>query len=275
MKNNGFFISTGEKNGFYTLKQLVFEPRYAQGCSGQWIAAGCQEKEVYYQNLSTDRAEAIRKAKEITGYDLSINFDLEEIERLKAEEYARLRAEAQARFDATDWSAFQFGKYAGRKVADVFAEDPGYVEWFAGQSVSINDEGKARTRQCCIDLVAPIVAQRSANERSEANALIAALGENDVRAVASREEDGFAKSVCSQLLNGSVPSAKALWILAEIFAKFSGRRNSKAYVAAYGAIEAKLTAALDNVTSRVRHRAAPAKPIGDVVYRDPFHKKAA
>lgn len=250
MKNNGYFISTGYKNGFYTLKQRVFEPRYAQGCSGQWVAAGGEEKEVFYQNLSTDRDEALRKAKEITGYDLSISFDLDEIQRLEAEEYARIRAEKQAEFDATDWSTFQFGKYAGRKVADVFAENPGYVEWFAGQFInthrnSLEDQGKAITRQHCIDLVAPVLAERKAKRSSEAQDLVAALGAETVAAVASREEDGFAKSVCSQLLSGSSISDKALNILVEIFAKFEGRRNSKAYKAAHDAIWDRISALYD------------------------------
>jgi hypothetical protein len=240
MKNNGYFISTGEKNGFYTLKQIVFEPRYVQGCSGQWGVAGCDQKEVYYQNLSTDRAEAIRKAKELTGYDLSVGFDLEEIERLTAEEYARRRAESQAKFEATDWSVFQFGKYQGRSAGDVFAEDPGYIEWFADAWVSENDHGKLRTRQFCRDIVAPVIAARRSRETSEAQAIIDALGADDVRAVAGRDEDGFAKNVCSQLLSGRIPSPRAVQILVEIFAKFHGRRNSKAYNAAYDAILNKL-----------------------------------
>jgi hypothetical protein len=244
MKNNGYFISTGFKNGFYTLKQLVFETRYAQGCSGQWVAASCDEKEVFYQNLSTDRDEALRKAKELTGYDLSINFDLDEIERLKAEEYARIRAEKQAAFEATDWSVFQFGKYQGLSVYDVFDKDPGYVEWFAGTGVSVNDEGKARTRQYCIELAAPVIEARKAKESSEAQAIIAALGEDKVKYAAQLTE-GFASDVSSQLLHGTVPSTRALWILAEIFAKQSGRRNSKAYKAAFGTIESALEEALD------------------------------
>ena len=240
MKNNGYFISTGEKTGFYTLKQHVFEPRYAQACGGQWFAAGCDHKEVYFQNLSTDRDEAIRKAKEITGYDLTASFDLDEIKRLTAEEYARIRAEAQAKFDATDWSVFQFGKYEGRSVADVFAESPGYVEWFAGTWVSENDLGKLRTRQFCRNIVAPVVAARQSRESSEAQAIVDALGADAVRDVAASEADGFAKSVCSQLLSGSVPSPRAVHILVEIFAKRAGRRNSKAYSAAYGAIVERL-----------------------------------
>jgi hypothetical protein len=240
MKNNGFFISTGFKNGFYTLKQLVFETRYAQGCSGQWVAAGCDQKEVFYQNLSTDRDEALRKAKELTGYDLNINFDLDEIERLKAEEYARIRAEKQAAFEATDWSVFQFGKFEGRSVADVFSENPGYVEWFANAWVNESDAGKLRTRQFCRDIVAPVVAARQSRESSEAQAIVDALGADAVRDIAAGGADGFAKSVCSQLLSGSAPSPRAVHILVEIFAKRAGRRNSRAYSAAFAAIVERL-----------------------------------
>lgn len=250
MKNNGYFISTGDKNGFYTLKQRVFEPRYAQSSSGNWAAVGGEEKEVFFQNLSTDRDEALRKAKEITGYDLSADFDLDEIQRLEAEEYARIRAEKQAQFDATDWSVFQFGKHQGRSVKDVFATDPGYVEWFSRQFAnthrnSLEDQGRAITIQHCIDLVAPVLAERKSKQSSEAQDLVAALGAETVEAVASREEDGFAKSVCSQLLSGSNISDKALNILVEIFAKFEGRRNSKAYKAAYDAIWERISALYD------------------------------
>ncbi len=249
MKNNGYFISTGDKNGFYTLKKRVFETRYAQSSSGGWAAVGGEEKEVFYQNLSTDRDEALRKAKEITGFDLSISFDLDEIQRLEAEEYARIRAEKQAEFDGTDWSTFQFGKHAGRKVADVFAENPGYVEWFSEQFInthrnSLEDQGKAITRQHCIDLVAPVKAEREAKAGLAAQAIVAALGEGNVKDGAE-ESEGFVSSVCSQLLRGSVPSSRAIWILAEIFAKYAGRRNSKAYKAAYETIEAALYEALD------------------------------
>lgn len=250
MKNNGYFISTGEKNGFYTLKKRVFEPRYAQSSSGGWAAVGGEEKEVFFQNLSTDQDEALRKAKEITGFDLSIDFDLDDIQRLEAEEYARIRAEKQAEFDATDWSVFQFGKYAGRKIADVFAENPGYVEWFSGQFAnthrnSLEDQGRAIIIQHCIDLVAPVQAERKSKQSSEAQDLVAALGAETVAEVASREEDGFAKSVCSQLLGGSTISDKALNILVEIFAKFEGRRNSKAYNAAQDAIWDRISALYD------------------------------
>jgi hypothetical protein len=243
MKNNGYYISTGELNGFYTLKKVDFRANYAMNCSGQWVPAGSERKDIYYQNLSTDRDEAIRKAKELTGYDLTIGFDLDEIKRLEAEEYARIRAEKKAAFEATDWSVFQFGKYQGQSVHDVFAKDPGYVEWFAGQWVSIKDEGKARTRQYCIDLVAPVIEARQAKEGEEAKAIIEALGEDNVKDGAEYPE-GFVSSVCGQLLRGSVPSEKALWILAEIFAKYAGRRNSKAYKAAYEKIEDALQVAL-------------------------------
>ena len=249
MKNNGYFISTGEKNGFYTLKKRVFEPRYAQSSSGAWAAVGGEEKEVFFQNLSTDRDEALRKAKEITGYDLSVSFDLDDIQRLEAEEYARIRAAKQAEFDATDWSVFQFGKYAGRKIADVFAENPGYVEWFSGQFAnthrnSLEDQGRAIIIKHCIDLVAPVKAEREAKASSAAQVIIAALGEDKVKHAAEYTE-GFASDVSSQLLHGTVPSTRALWILAEIFAKQSGRRNSKAYNAAYEVIESALGEALD------------------------------
>lgn len=57
-----------------------------------------------------------------------VGFPPEEIRRvITAEE----RAAAKARAEATDWEVFQFGKYKGQKVSDVFVTDKNYVVWVA------------------------------------------------------------------------------------------------------------------------------------------------
>ena len=102
----------------------------------------------------------------------------------------------------------------------------------------MQDEGRLRTQALCKELVAPIHAAAKAARVSKCEAIIAAFGEDTVRACA--EDEGFAGSVCRDLLANHEPSDRAVRILIEIVAKFSGRRNSKAYNAAYEAIADKL-----------------------------------
>ena len=55
---------------------------------------------------------------------------------------------------------------------------------------------------------------------------------------------GFCTSVAKQLIKGDLPSPRALNIAKEIVAKQSGRKNSKAFVAALAQIEATIDPAL-------------------------------
>jgi len=161
-----------------------------------------------------------------------VGFDADQVrDRLTDEQIA----ERKRRLEATDWSVFQFGKY-GRAVRDVFAEDPGYVDWFAGSFAT--GEGRLRTQALCRELVAPMHAAAKAVRASRCQAIIAAFGEDTIRECA--EDEDFSGSVCRDLLAGREPSDRAIHILIEIVAKFSGRRNSKAYNAAYEAIADKL-----------------------------------
>jgi uncharacterized protein (DUF3820 family) len=151
-------------------------------------------------------------------------------------EVAEAKAKRERELAETDWSVFQFGKYQGRSVRDVFAEDPDYVDWFAGSFAT--GEGRLRTQALCRELVAPMHAAAKAVRASRCQAIIAAFGEDTIRECA--EDEDFSGSVCRDLLAGREPSDRAIGILMEIVAKWSGRRNSKAYNAAYEAIEEKL-----------------------------------
>lgn len=254
MKNAGYFISTGDKNGFYTLRKMEIES--SVDSDGMPYS---KEKEIYFQNLSTDRSEALAKAKEITGYDLEVGFDLTTIARLKEEEYARLRAlraEYLAQFDA---SVFHGGKYAGRKIAEVFSEDQGYVRWFSNSS-SNNDEIQLQVTTCKA-LIAPVIASEQSSRDGSRQKLIAVLGEAWLRSFINTQSEGFCHSVACQILgirfshqamgnpvevniaeDCTLPSGRALDIMLEIKAKESGRRNSKAYNAALEALEAAVAA---------------------------------
>lgn len=249
MKNAGYFISTGDKNGFYTLRKMEIES--SVDSDGMPYT---NEREIYFQNLSTDRAEALAKAKEITGYDLEVGFDLTTIARLKEEEYARLRAlraEYLANFDA---SIFHGGKYAGRKIAEVFSEDQGYVRWFANSS-SNNDEIQLQVATC-VSLMAPVIAAQKNASGSRREKLIAVLGKEWLMNRAAEDRWGFKGSVGLAILgfrlgdmgkavlddSVNLPSDRAIEIFFEMKAKESGRRNSKAYNAALEALEAAIAA---------------------------------
>lgn len=240
MNNNGYFISTGDKNGFYTLRKIELEPVYEMNDYGQYFQTGISEREIYFQNLSTDRDEAIRKAKEITGFDLQIGFDLTSIARLKEEEYARLRAARAEYLSKFDASIFHGGKYKGCKIADVFVEDRGYVRWFSN-STSSNDEIKLQV-ETCKALMAPVIAAEQSAEKSDVAKYIHAFGVEFLKGYDKGFNDGsFLYSVTQQLLNGSLPSPRALEILIEVWAKaVGGRRNSKAYNAAINTFAERL-----------------------------------
>jgi hypothetical protein len=254
MKNAGYFISTGDKNGFYTLRKMEIES--SVDSDGMPYS---NEKEIYFQNLSTDRAEALAKAKEITGYDLEVGFDLTTIARLKEEEYARLRAlraEYLANFDA---SVFGGGKYAGRKIAEILVEDEQYVRWFSNSS-SNNDEIQLQVATCKA-LLAPAIAAEQASRDGSRQKLIGILGEAWLRSFINTQSEGFCHSVACQILgirfshqaignpvevnvaeDCTLPSDRALDIMLEIKAKNAGRKGSKAYKTALEALESAITA---------------------------------
>jgi uncharacterized protein (DUF3820 family) len=252
MKNAGYFISTGDKNGFYTLRKMEIES--SVDSDGMPYS---KEKEIYFQNLSTDRAEALAKAKEITGYDLEVGFDLTTIARLKEEEYARLRAlraEYLANFDA---SVFDGGKYDGRKIAEIFIEDEQYVRWYANNGWFSKDEQKLQ-QATCRALLAPAIAAEQASRDVNRQKLVAVFGEAWLRGFINHNQQTFCHNMALQILGirfdyrdswnpaeiqeqaHSLPTGRALDIMLEIKAKDSGRRNSKAYNAALEALEAAL-----------------------------------
>ena len=233
LKNDGFFISTGDKSGFYTLKQLVLEPVYTKTEFGNF-PSGVSEKEVFYQNLSTDKDEAIAKAKQITGLTLNADFTLEEITRLKAEEYAALRAERAEYLATQDWSIFHFGKYTGKSVSEVFELDQQYVLWVAGAYFS--SEEAQLTQTFCKAAVAPVLAAREAARAAASDKVIAAFGREWLADNAANCVEGFLKSVSADLLAGISVSPRGILILTDIKCKQAGRRNSKAYAAAYESI---------------------------------------
>ena len=142
--------------------------------------------------------------------------------------------ERQRRVDATDWSVFQSGKYAGRAVADVFLDDQDYVVWYCGQS--------NQTAVVCRAVCADLFARRQADADSRRAVLVNVFGEGFLSHHAGA--DGFLGGVCSDILAGRLPAPRALYILMEISAKASGRKGSKTYNAELERLESALSSIL-------------------------------
>ena len=237
MKNNGYFISTGDRTGFYTLKQLVFETTYTMNDYGQHMPSGVTEKEMYFQNLSTDREEAIRKAREITGFDLEIGFDLYEITKRNAEQMEAARAAEALRISSTDWSVMTFGKHQGRKLSDLLTEDRSYLD-FVSKMDSGDGQHHAKVAQ---EILAPSRAVEALATDAKRTKVINALGLLWLQQWEQLDSHGFCYDVSKQILSGAnLPSDRAIDILVEVKAKGFGRRGSKKYQAALEAIELQL-----------------------------------
>jgi len=173
-------------------------------------------------------------------------------EQIDAEKAAR--EQYLANFDA---SVFDGGKYAGRKIADVLVDDEQYVRWFANNVWFSKDEQKLQ-QATCKALLAPAIAAEQASRNDSRQKLIAVLGEQFLRSLIDHNQQNFCHSMALQILGirfdyrdswnpvelkeeaHSLPTGRALNIMLEIKAKCAGRRNSKAYNAAYEALELAL-----------------------------------
>jgi len=224
-----YYISTGAKNNFFTLRmEEVVAYSYFNG-SEQVV--GHRMSDRHLCSLSTDRETAIAKAREITGQTLEVTESVDPITRV----------------EERDWSRFHGGKYAGESVEAVFATDPGYLVWLC--ETKGLPEVYRRTAEIARPLVADVLASREAERaaaKAEAEAkatstrsrLVAAFGEETLTAWA--KGDGFAGSVSRDILDGKEPSPRAISILTDIAAKSAGRRRSKEYRAVIARIEASL-----------------------------------
>lgn len=112
-----YYISTGDKSGFYTLRVVTFE----------YSEERYMNREQYVQNLSTDWNEAVKKAVKMTGG------------RVKGTDrpfpltpFGRDQAAWQTSLDMyTRISVMPAGKHIGKTIEEVIAEDEQYVNWLA------------------------------------------------------------------------------------------------------------------------------------------------
>ena len=113
-----YYISTGEKSGFYTLRHSWMDT----------TAWGPVLKDYHIQNLSRDPDEAVAKAKKLTGQNLAApDFGLDEIKRRKHEEVVEAAKQMPG------------GKYYGWQFEKLWAEDPDYVKWLGVNMVHSKD----------------------------------------------------------------------------------------------------------------------------------------
>lgn len=213
-----FFITTGEKSNFYTL-------RAEKAC---WNGSGHRYYvEIHLQNLSTDKDKAIDKARALTGLDFDTS----------------LKTKAIGEKTPVDWSVIRFGKHYGTPIEDVpkdyliFVIEKNYVPssampQYEALKALVEDDLEARSQE----REREIAAAKQAN-----SPLIDAFG-RDWLENAKKFADGFLGDVARQVLNGEILSERQLEILTEIRAKAEGRRNSKAYKAKYD----KLYGVLEN-----------------------------
>ena len=259
--NDYFFISTGAKNNFYTLRHCFTEATYTKGERGT-VDTGSREREYHLQNLSTDKETAIKQAEALTGLKLSAEFDVMPIGEKRP----------------VDWSIFQGGKYVGQSIHEVRESDPNYLIWIAE-----NQSPKSGTYGGTVELIQSLMAHElkgRADVKQEVAANAAAkraavaekykplvrdliggipgeMGEystwrkvEDDERVTVYASDAFTDStlvhdkktgewrtpfgkfvlsVAAGLLNGEAPRGRGLDIMLDIMSKAYGRRNSAGY----------------------------------------------
>lgn len=222
MLQSGYFISTGALNHFYTLRYW-FEECYGQ--SGER-----RVREYHVCNLSTDRQDAIRRARERTGLGLNAEFDVRPIDK---------RTEV-------DWSVFQAGKHIGESIHEVALEDREYLVW-ACENLA-ETRGYERTIELAKALVGSELAARQLQRLEQVNAQ--EQKRNKIAAVAAPfaptladGRGGFCDSIAKDLRDGILPAGRGFDIMLDLLAKRGGgRRNSRAYDAEFERVSAIFTA---------------------------------
>ena len=224
--NSRYYISTGAKSNYYTLRYTYDE---ACGDEGETIT-----RDYHVRNLSIDKDEAINKTMERLGLDLSVEFDVMPI---------------GTRRDI-DWSILQGGKYAGQSIHEVREIDANYLVWLCENCA--NSRAYAKTVELAKALVASELAARQDDRdalevereaRIAAFALIADLF--DIEYPVHVQQGGykwdyigharnsFVDDIVATLRRGEFISSRTAEIIIDKNAKFYGRRNSKAYAQAY------------------------------------------
>lgn len=218
MDNGRYYIGTGAKECFYTLRYTFREQRARQTPMG--VDYSVIERDYHVCNLSTDRDTAIAKAQAKTGKGLEASFDLVPITRRQD----------------IDWSILQGGKYIGKSIHEVRETDPNYLLWLCGQNCDRKRYSKT------IELLRVLMAQELAEKKAQDEA-VAQEKARKAQEIADKakplieilknQRGEFAQSIAQDLEAGQLPRGRAIPITIDIYAKAFGRRNSKAYQEAH------------------------------------------
>jgi hypothetical protein len=222
--NSRYYISTGVKSNFYTLRYSYDE---AWGTEGETII-----RDYHIKNLSTDKDEAIAKARAFGP--LAIDFDVLPI---------------GTRRDI-DWSILQGGKFAGKSIHEVREIDANYLVWLCENCA--DSRAYTKTVELARALVAKELAERQDDRDAAEDARLArAASWESIAAIFDREfpqhvqvgtyqweyvgegRNGYVDDIVAHIRAGRQISSSSAHIIIDNVAKLSGRRNSKAYAKAY------------------------------------------
>jgi hypothetical protein len=219
--NSRYYISTGSKTNYYTLRHSFDE---AAGPDGETVT-----RDYHVRNLSVNKGDAVAKARAL-GHDLDADFDVLPIGESKD----------------IDWSILQSGKYAGQSIHEVRETDTKYLVWLcqycdkrsayaktvelakalvASELAVAQDERDAvdAERQARIALFAPIAA------RFDMEFPVYVESGYHKWEYVGHDRNGFVDDVVASLRRGDFITPYAAEIVVDKVAKLNGRRNSKAY----------------------------------------------
>lgn len=242
---NYYYISTGDLEGFYTLKHRFDEIRYYKGEgyeSTGAVESYIVENDTFIKNLSTDKAKALSSANEwcdrngipVSRRKFDADFDLNEIRRISREQAEARRIAEEQRIATTDWSILPFGKHAGESLHNLIKIDFHYVEFVSKWDSGDGKYCAAIARELC----APIWADQAKQKETANSRLVGIFGKDALESWANGHD--FASKIARSILQGEEVRDRGLAIFCEIIASEKGRRNSKKWVAAYESLASKI-----------------------------------
>jgi len=240
--NDSYYISTGAKVGFYTLRHAFDEPVYARTERGT-IQTGVVRRDYYIMTLTRDPQTALEKAQAW----MAANAPGDRLENLPDFTLDEIRRRAQ---QDIDYSVFPGGKHAGRPLEWVLENDLEYALWVA------ENLGHQKAYAGIVSILREVLASELADratktekarevQRHRWSPEVAEV----LKSLAATMEDGrggFRDAMAQKLWFASsfpqdmaqaLPSGRALEITKDILAKQAGRANSNAYEEEYAKLE--------------------------------------
>jgi hypothetical protein len=209
------YISTGAQEVYYTLRVRWQETLRLR--SGEVVLV---DRDHHIQNLSLDVIEATRKAKELTGENLTPGF---------------IPQGTRSTNSTIDFSILRGGKYEGESIYTLAGTTEGkkYLLWFA------ENLAKSPTHAKTVVLLQALLAADLKVRQDARDAEAVAREETSVKRIQFCEDLGilatlevsgdWAASVSSDIRSGGTVSDRCADIIINILAKKVGRGGSKKY----------------------------------------------